>query len=163
MPIYEFYCKTCNTVYNFFSKTINTSKIPDCPNCNHVKLVRQLSCFSIAKNSENNDANDIPIDEAKIDNAMQRLAQEVESIDDNNPKQAAGLMQKLSDMTGMSLNKNMKEAIQRMVSGEDPEKVEADMGDILNTEEPFEFPEKKSNKNNTFVQPPRIDEKLYDL
>ena len=26
MPIYEFYCPDCNTLFNFFSRTINTSK-----------------------------------------------------------------------------------------------------------------------------------------
>ena len=31
MPIYEFYCAKCNTIYNFFSRTANTDKIPTCP------------------------------------------------------------------------------------------------------------------------------------
>jgi putative FmdB family regulatory protein len=46
MPIYEFYCKRCNTVYNFFSKTVNTSKNPLCPKCKRAKLVRQMSVFA---------------------------------------------------------------------------------------------------------------------
>jgi len=163
MPIYEFYCNKCNTVYHFFSKTVNTSKTPDCPNCNNIKLVRQLSSFSISKNIENNDSFDIPFDESKINNAMAMLSKEVESIDDNNPKQAADLMQKMSDMTGMPLSKNMEEAIQRIASGEDPDKVEADMEDALTNEEPFALNKNKYIKNNMFIQPPRIDEKLYDL
>jgi len=24
MPIYEFYCRKCNTLYNFFSRSVNT-------------------------------------------------------------------------------------------------------------------------------------------
>jgi len=163
MPIYEFYCHSCHTIFNFFSKTINTTKIPDCPKCNNIKLSRQLSTFTIAKKNKSTDSDDIPIDENKLDKAMTMLAQEVETIDDNNPKQAASLMQKLSDMTGMPLNKSMKEAIERMASGEDPQKVEAEMGEVLDNEEPFALPEKKIIKNEMFRRPPKIDHALYDL
>jgi putative FmdB family regulatory protein len=162
MPIYEFYCNDCHTVYRFFSKTINTTKIPHCPECENVKLVRQLSTFSISKNLQEADTDDIPFDENKMDRAMNLLSQEVDAIDDNDPKQAAGLMQKMSDMTGMPLNKSMKEAIERMAAGEDPDKVEADMGDILENEEPFELPSKRLIKTS-FLKQPRIDENLYDL
>jgi len=163
MPIYEFYCNDCHTVYRFFSKTINTTTIPHCPKCENIQLHRQLSTFSISKNTQENDTDDIPIDESKMDRAMSMLAHEVEAIDDNDPKQAAGLMQKMSDLTGMPLNKSMKEAIERMASGEDPDKVEADMGDILENEEPFELPSKKCLVNNKRQQAPRVDETLYDL
>jgi putative FmdB family regulatory protein len=163
MPIYEFYCHSCHTIYNFYSKKINTQKVPDCPKCDHIKLSRQLSTFSITKKTETNDTDDIPMDETKLDNAMRLLAHEVETIDDNNPRQAAGLMQKLSDITGMPLNKSMKEAIDRMASGEDPEKVEADLGELLDAEEPFVLPEKKICKNDIFNHPPKIDDTLYDL
>jgi len=33
MPIYEFYCEDCNTLFNFFSRTVNTDKQPPCPRC----------------------------------------------------------------------------------------------------------------------------------
>jgi len=108
------------------------------------------------------DDTDIPIDENKMDRAMNLLSQEVDAIDDNDPKQAAGLMQKMSDLTGMPLNKHMKEAIERMAAGEDPDKVEAEMGDILENDEPFELPSKRIIKTN-YLKQPRIDEKLYDL
>ncbi|MGD2029649.1 MAG: zinc ribbon domain-containing protein, partial [Desulfobacterales bacterium] len=41
MPIYEFYCRDCNTIFNFFSKTINTTKKPKCPKCKTKTLTRQ--------------------------------------------------------------------------------------------------------------------------
>ena len=30
MPIYEFFCPDCNTVFSFYSPTVNTRKIPLC-------------------------------------------------------------------------------------------------------------------------------------
>ncbi|MDP3283707.1 MAG: zinc ribbon domain-containing protein, partial [Desulfobacterales bacterium] len=38
MPIYEFYCQDCNTIYNFFSKSVNTKKSPNCPMCKTSRL-----------------------------------------------------------------------------------------------------------------------------
>ena len=46
MPIYEFYCLRCNTIYNFFSKVVNTDKVPKCPSCKTIKLKRQMSVFA---------------------------------------------------------------------------------------------------------------------
>ncbi|MDH3798752.1 MAG: zinc ribbon domain-containing protein, partial [Desulfobacterales bacterium] len=43
MPIYEFYCEDCNTIFNFFSKSVNTTKTPKCPNCKKKRLSRQMS------------------------------------------------------------------------------------------------------------------------
>ena len=52
-------------------------------------------------------------------------------IDENDPRQAANVMRKLFDATGMPLGGGMQEALKRMESGEDPEKIEEDMGDVL--------------------------------
>ena len=46
MPIYEFYCPDCNTLFNFFSRTVNTTKTPNCPKCNIRPLERQMSAFA---------------------------------------------------------------------------------------------------------------------
>ncbi|MCK4728291.1 MAG: zinc ribbon domain-containing protein, partial [Desulfobacterales bacterium] len=37
MPIYEFYCEDCNTIFNFFSRSVNTTKRPPCPRCKQKK------------------------------------------------------------------------------------------------------------------------------
>ena len=46
MPIYEFYCPDCHTIFNFFSARIETEKRPDCPRCGRSKLERRMSVFS---------------------------------------------------------------------------------------------------------------------
>jgi putative FmdB family regulatory protein len=164
MPIYEFYCKDCNTIFNFFSKTINTSKKPKCPKCKTNTLSRQMSAFAFTgKAAEESDMDDLTFDENKMEQAMNMLAGEADKINEDDPSQAANLMRKLTDMTGMQLGPGMEEAISRMEKGEDPEKIEAEMGDIMEEEEPFLFPGKTGSGIKKQQAKPMVDEKLYDL
>ncbi|MDY6856144.1 MAG: zinc ribbon domain-containing protein [Thermodesulfobacteriota bacterium] len=162
MPIYEFYCKKCNTIYNFFSKSVNTEKIPDCPKCK-VKLKREMSIFAnISKGKENDTDSDMPpIDEAKMEKAMAMLASEAGNINEDDPKQAAMLMRKLSDATGLSMGPRMEEALSRLEQGEDPENIEAEMGDLLDDEDPFILEAKGNTRRKK--NKPNVDETLYDL
>ena len=106
---------------------------------------------------------DLPIDESKMEQAMSMLAREAEGMNEEDPRQAANLMRKLSDMTGLELGPGMNEALQRMEKGEDPEQVEAEMGDLLESEEPFILPEKKAKAAKARPARPIKDDTLYDL
>ena len=164
MPIYEFYCEDCHTIFNFFSKSVNTTKKPKCPSCKTKTLSRQMSAFAITgKAKEEGDMDDLPFDEAKMEKAMNMLAGEAENINEDDPRQAANLMRKLTDMTGMELGPGMQEALKRMEAGEDPDAIEADMGDLLEDEEPFLLPDKKGKAQGNKRVAPRRDETLYDL
>jgi putative FmdB family regulatory protein len=163
MPIYEFYCHKCNTIYNFFSKTANTDKIPYCPQCKKIRLKRQMSVFArISRGRDETAGDDMPpIDEAKMEKAMSLLAGEADKMNEDDPRQAAMLMRKLSDATGLNMGPGMEEALSRMERGEDPEKIEAEMGDLLEGEEPLLFSPKA--KRGGQRKTPQIDGKLYDL
>ena len=164
MPIYEIYCDDCNTIFNFFSKTINTNKKPKCPKCKTKTLDRQMSAFAIAgKAKEDGELDDLPFDESKMEQAMGMLAGEADRMDEEDPRQAANLMRKLTDMTGMKLGNGMEEALSRMEKGEDPEKIEAEMGDLLEGEDPFILPGKKGAINRANRPAPQKDDTLYDL
>jgi len=164
MPIYEFYCSDCNTIFNFFSKTVNTSKKPKCPKCKKKTLSRQVSLFAFTgKAKETGDMDDLPLDESKMERAMQMLAGEADKINEDDPRQAAHLMRKLTDMTGLKLGPGMEEALNRMARGEDPEQIEAEMGDLLEQEDPFEIQEKSGKGNRDKRPAPMRDETLYDL
>ena len=164
MPIYEFYCEACNTIFNFFSRSVNTKKKPKCPRCKTRTLERRMSAFAVTgRAKEESDAEELPFDESKMEQAMHMLAGEADKINEDDPRQAANLMRKLSDMTGMQLGNGMEEALSRMESGEDPEKIEAEMGDLLENEDPFLLPGKKAAAGSARRKPPRRDETLYDL
>ncbi len=162
MPIYEFYCQGCNTIFNFFSRTVNTTKRPLCPGCKQRKLKRQMSTFARLKGAtEEGGMDDLPVDEAKMEKAMALLAREADGINEDDPRQAAQLMRKFTDATGATLGPGMEEALKRMEAGEDPEQVEAEMGDLIEEEEPFIF-EGKGGVSGKRAKP-RRDETLYDL
>ena len=162
MPIYEFYCPQCHMIFNFLSRTINTEKIPPCPKCNRSKLERQMSSFAVLRAVKDDQDDGLPdIDESKLEKAMTALASEAERINEDDPKQAAQLMRKLTHMTGLELGTGMEEALRRMEAGEDPEQIEAEMGDLLEEEDPLMFQGQK--KSSTKKRPPRKDETLYEL
>ena len=104
---------------------------------------------------------DMPIDEAKMEKAMHLLTREAEGMNEDDPRQAANLMRKLSDVAGMGLGPGMEEALRRMEAGEDPNQIEAEMGDLLEEEEPFLIGDKKGPKVRQ--KRPRRDETLYEL
>lgn len=163
MPIYEFYCDQCHTIFNFFSKTVNTTKKPYCPKCQVNVLDRRMSAFAVTgRAKEQEDMDNLPFDEGKMTQAMEALAGEAEKINEDDPRQAADLMRKLSHMTGMELGSTMEEALARMENGEDPDRIEADMGDILDSEEAFQFAAPKGG-SGVRRQVPHRDETLYDL
>jgi putative FmdB family regulatory protein len=162
MPIYEFYCEKCNTIYNFFSRSVNTETVPLCPDCKTGKLKRQMSVFAaISKDKGETDNNMPPIDETKMEKAIAMLAGEADKMDEDDPRQAAMLMRKLSDTVGLKLGSGMEEALGRMEAGEDPEKIEKEMGDLLEGDEPFVVNRKITGKIRRLK--PRVDDKLYDL
>jgi len=164
MPIYEFYCEDCNIIFNFFSKRTDTDSTPKCPKCKTNPLKRQVSLFAFTgKAKEGSDVENMPFDESKMERVMNMLAGEAEHIDECDPKQAAQLMRKLSDMTGLQLRDGMNEALSRMESGEDPDKIEADMGDIIDSEEPFLMQGRRGLNISKKRPEPFRDETLYDL
>ena len=167
MPIYEFYCRKCNTVFNFFSRTADTDKVPFCPRCKRVRLKRQMSVFAKVSGKRDEaagaEADMPPIDEDRMEKAMAMLAGEADRIGEDDPRQAAALMRKLSDATGLNLGPGMEEALRRLERGEDPDRIEEEMGDLLEAEEPFLFDGKGPGAKGGKKSRPRVDETLYEL
>ena len=165
MPVYEFYCPECHMIFNFFSRRINTEKKPDCPKCKRKELERQVSIFAISKNRQEEDDFMPDIDESKLEQAMMSMASEIENLDEEDPRQAAAVMRKLMSAIGMDIGGPMEEAISRMEAGEDPDKIEEEMGDLLEGDDLFKNMGKAGGLKNLRKKylRPSVDETLYEL
>jgi len=164
MPIYEFFCQDCNTIYNFLSRRINTDKQPDCPRCGRRKIKRMVSAFAtIGKARESEDSDALAgLDEARMEQALAGLMREAEHLNEEDPRQMANLMRKFSQKTGISLGDHIEEALSRLEAGENPDEVERDMGDLLEGDNPFSLEELRK-KRRSGEKPPNRDETLYEL
>ncbi len=147
-----------------FSEPLTQKKGQPVPNAKKRKLTKQISLFAYTgRAKEAGDSDDLPFDESKMEQAMQMLAGEADKINEDDPRQAAGLMRKLSDMTELKLGSGMDEALSRMEKGEDPETIEAELGDLLESEDPFVLPDKKEKGTRKTVSAPYRDETLHEL
>ena len=152
MPIYEFYCENCHTVFNFFSQRVNTETRPDCPKCGRSRLERQVSLFSVSRNRS----------EQGSDPSM---AGELEGLDQDNPQQAATVMRKVMDQAGIEWGDGVEEAIGRLEAGDDPDEIEANLGNSIDDDANL-FSAKPRSMLGAIRRkylPPKTDPVLYDL
>ncbi len=164
MPIYEYYCPDCHTIFNFFARSLKTDRKPACPKCARPGLDRQFSVFAaIGRAKEKSPDGELPIDDAKMERAMEQLAGEAEGMSENDPRQEARLMRRFAEMTGIEYGTSMNEAIRRLEAGEDMENVDAELGSELDgDEDPFSMPGQKAGGARG-ARPPARDSTLYDL
>ena len=143
MPIYEFACPKCRVIFNFLSQRINPDRKPICPKCGNKKMRKEMSRFAMTKGLKEStapaagaDAQGGPpmpdMDDPRVERAMMEMERDMEHLDENNPKHMAHMMRKMKDiMPPGTMPKELDIAIKRLEAGEDPEKIEADMGDVL--------------------------------
>jgi putative FmdB family regulatory protein len=145
MPIYEFACTRCRKIFNFLSRRVNPSHTPNCPTCGNKKLTKEVSRFAMLKGAPEpatpagdpgpDEAGGPPMpdfDDPRVERVMNELERDMDHLDENNPRHMAHMLRKMQEaMPAGSVPKEMETALRRLESGEDPEKIEEDMGDVL--------------------------------
>jgi putative FmdB family regulatory protein len=165
MPIYEFYCRPCHTVFSFFARKVDTTTVPPCPNCK-ATLSREVSQVAYVRTGGDTGGEDglgdAPIDEARMERAMDAMAGDIDRVGDTeDPRQAAELMRKFSDLSGLRFNGDIEEALDRMSKGDDPDAVGEDLDALMESgAEPF-VPEGRGRRVRRV--PVYRDPTLHDL
>ncbi|MEI6392609.1 MAG: zinc ribbon domain-containing protein [Verrucomicrobiota bacterium] len=141
MPIYEYACPKCRVIFSFLSKRLNPGRSPACPKCANKKLTKQVSRFAMSRGlkepaakpqTEEGEPPMPDFDDPRVERAMMEMERDMEHLDENNPKHMAQMMRKMKDLLPPgTVPKDLDVAIKRLEAGEDPEKIEEDMGDLL--------------------------------
>lgn len=163
MPIYEYLCPACNCVYSFLVKTVGAPREPVCPKCGGHDLRRRLSRFAVtgvgrksrqaAAAADGAASGPDPLDDPRVEAEMMKLMSDADGIDEKDPRQLGRLMRRMTEISGEKVEPEMEEAMRRLEAGEDPEKIEADLGDVLGGQD----------EDGGGLGAPTHDSGLYDL
>jgi putative FmdB family regulatory protein len=139
VPIYEYLCSDCNRIYSFHSFRVNPTRKPTCPRCSATDLERVPSRFGVSASRKSEGggeagAGDGDLDDPRMEREMMRLAAELEGMDENDPRAMAAAVRRMTEIAGEPITPAMEEMIRRLEAGEDPEKVEEELGDALEEE-----------------------------
>jgi putative FmdB family regulatory protein len=149
MPIYEFGCPDCRTIYQFWGKASDRNRRPTCPGCGRRNLARVPSSFAVASRGGDGDeggaggegaggddplANLSPAQQARMERELSGLMAKAEGLDENNPREMGAFMRRMTEVAGLPDDPTMQEAIRRMEAGEDPDRIEEELGDFLGDE-----------------------------
>ena len=147
VPIFEYACRKCRRVFSFLARRREPAGTPTCPRCGAKDLTREISRFAMLKGApepaaagagdpDSPDETGVPdFDDPKIARALGELERDMDHLDEDNPRHLAHLLRKMKDVLptagSAQERRDMETAIRRLEAGEDPEKIEADMGDLL--------------------------------
>jgi putative FmdB family regulatory protein len=114
MPIYEYHCGNCNTIYQFLVKTVSGDVAPVCPRCGTGGLARVMSRFSTTGTRSD-------------DGDLDRMADDLTGLDESDPRAMARAVRKMADRMGEELGPELEHALGRLEAGESPEEVEREL------------------------------------
>lgn len=165
MPIYEFFCPDCNTLYSFFSARSGPERRPDCPRCSRPRLARRPSSFATLKHRGDDEPDPLEaLDDSKLEGAMEALMQEMGGADEEDPRAMGRMMRRFGELTGLEMGGRMEELMRRMEAGEDPDSLEDELGDGNDADESLDdFFKLKKAVGERRSKRPRIDDELYFL
>jgi putative FmdB family regulatory protein len=164
MPIYEFYCDDCHTLFNFYSATIDTQTRPSCPRCERPQLERRPARFATLKHKGDEEPDPFgDLDEERLAGVMESMMGELGGLEESeDPRQMAQLFRKFGEASGLDFGPRMEEMMSRLEAGEDPDKLEEEMGtdfDDDGLEEFFRLRKRGWNPSRK----PSVDDTLYFL
>jgi hypothetical protein len=169
MPIYEYYCPDNHKIYSFFAKTLAQGEtVPQCPDNPDFRMVKVFSTFAIGSGGTRSDSADSPSTESggetdgpparedpRMEAAFAEMEREMESVDENDPRAMGRMMRRMAELTGEPIDGEMEEVVRKLEEGQDPEKLEEEMGDLFGEGE-------EGGGGGGFGGAPSRDPHLYD-
>jgi putative FmdB family regulatory protein len=130
MPIYEYRCADCQRKSSIWWPSL--SKVDErkarCERCGSARLTRVMSKVRMLKHGLGDSG---PKQDAGGDQGDEALLREMESLDESDPRALGSFMRKMAKQTGEDMGEEFDEVVGRLEAGEDPDAIEAKMGDVL--------------------------------
>lgn len=165
MPIYEYYCEPCHTLFSFLAPG-SDSQSPACPRCGHRELPKRPSSFAMLKGQSETDDDDLfaGIDEQRFEGAMNLLMQEAGSVpEDADPKTMGHFLRRFTELSGLDMGPRLEDALARLDRGEDLEALEAEMDTLDDDDDLSELFKVKRSLIQRRQRRPFVDDELYFL
>ena len=171
MPIYEFFCPQNRRIYSFFARSLRfVDKMPRCPDNPKWKMEKMLSGFAVTGRAKEKSA-DAPsddFDDAKMEAAMGEMEREFGNVaesDNPDPRALAKMMRRMGEMTGQKMPAQMDEVIARLEKGEDPDRLEAEYGDVFDAMDAADGATGDDRTKTKSRRVPRVtrDPKLHEM
>lgn len=166
MPMYEFYCPTCNVMRTFFSRRPSL-RIPECPSCG-TKLVREVSTFRTGTSDGTDELGDAAMDEAAITRALELFGPKLDKLVSNgDPKASAKRIREFAETSGLSFRREVRGLLARFEDGGDPQKLAeefdsmVDAGEIAFTTE--DRHDHGKDEAGRLGDKPPVDPTIYEL
>ena len=118
MPIYEYRCQDCRKHVSIYQSYDDYGREPvHCPHCGGENLTRLLTRVRIARSEE-----------SRLDSIADLDAWG--DIDESDPRSMARMMRKMGRELGEEMPPEFDEVVDRLESGESPEKIEKSLPDL---------------------------------
>ncbi|NLV73644.1 MAG: zinc ribbon domain-containing protein [Chloroflexi bacterium] len=116
MPIYEYRCMACRRRFNIFHRSIRSvsEQHPLCPHCGSQDARRLISRVVALRGDAAADVGESPLDD----------------VDENDSRALGRMMRRMNEESGDLLGPEANEVISRLEAGDDPERIERDLGDM---------------------------------
>lgn len=164
MPIYEFYCPDNHRLYQFLARSpAQRERVPLCPDNPAFRMEKQVSRFAVLGRAKAEEGDPFAgLDETGMEAVMEDLAEEMDGLDEDNPdpRRLGHCLRRLTEVMGDKAPPLLREAVRRLEAGEDPEKLEAELGGEAGGDDLLLADVRRLVRQ---ARGPERDPKLYDL
>lgn len=129
MPIYEYRCRQCGRKQSIFWRSLSAVNEANaqCQRCGSHELTRLMSKVRVVRGGNSESAGAGANDDAMLN--------EMSNLDENDPRALGHFMRKMAAESGEDMGAEFEEVVGRLEKGEDPERIEKDMGDVFGGDE----------------------------
>ncbi len=102
MPMYEYYCKPCHTIFSFLARTANVTSRPACPRCGG-DMQKQVSSFAFSQKMKGTEK--LPFSTQQAEEGVKKLKNEIDRLkSEETPQRAEQFKKNFERWSGVKLD-----------------------------------------------------------